>query len=267
MGGDAMRWAALLVLAAACGSGPPKTKTTPRHVEVLLDAQRAIAGEVGALIPDFDVSGDQRVVVADADHLYVVGPSGAVAVDGLGGADSFAYTRDGLLMVVRGTELLYLTEKGTLEKLVDLPHPQMGISTGPASGMYLYDQYSDDGAYALYELMPGRQIAKVLEAPSPILGVAQAADHVLFVSDGTVFEASPGRPMRMVVRLAETSIRSVAADEDRVYFSDDKTVYALADDGFAVVTDKMGGTLRVRGGALLVLDPSQPLLVRLAPKE
>jgi hypothetical protein len=262
-----MRWAIALALLAACGGSNRAPQTVPRDVEVLLDAHQAMEDEVGALIPDFDVSGDQRVVVADADHLYVVGPSGAVAVEGIGGADSFAYTRDGLLMVVRGTQLLYLSEEGTLELLVELPNPQMGIATGPAGGMYLFDQYSDDGTHALYQLMPGKAIAKILESPSPILSVAQASDHVLFVADGTVFEASPGRPLRMVVRLAETAIRSVAADADRIYFADDRTVYAMADDGFTVVTDKMGGNLRVRGGALLVLDPSQPKLVRLAPKE
>lgn len=259
-------WLVIALLAAACGGSASGPKTKPRDVEVLLNPQLASASNLGALVSDFDISPDRLVVVADAEHLYLVGWGGVKAVEGLGGAESFAYTPDGLLLVVRGTQLLYLADSGTLETFFELPHAGMGLAAGTTDTVYLFDRTSDDGTYALYQLQPGRELAKLLAAPRPIDSVAHTADRLLFVSDGTVFEATAGKPMRMIVRLEGSTIRSVAAEGNRVYASDGAAVYAIADDGIVMVSATAGGTLRVRDGALFVLDPARPLLLRLPPR-
>jgi hypothetical protein len=255
----------LLALASACGSSSHGPRTTPRQVEVLLNEPLASAQQVGALAPDFDVSPDRLVVLADAANLYELGWGGLAAIDGLGGAESLAFTPDGLLLVVRGTQLLYLGESGALEVFFELPHAGMALASQP-DGVYLFDRASTGNAHAIYELTPGGRIAKLLESPQPIDAIARAGDRLLFVSGGVVFEAEVGKPLRLVARLAESTIRSVAADADHVYVSDGTSVFSLSDDGVVLVTATAGGSLRVRDGALLVLDPAKRTLIRLAPR-
>jgi hypothetical protein len=79
-------------------------------------------------------------------------------------------------------------------------------------------------------------------------------------------ELVAGQLMRMVARLARSTIRNVAADAARVYVSDGTSVYSLADDGLVLVTATAGGSLRVHDGSLFVLDPAHRLLARLAPR-
>ncbi len=252
---------------AACGGGSRKgPKVVPRQVEVLLDAQLASTRGLGDLGADFDVSPGKLVVVSDASHLYAIGWGGVEPMGELPGVDSLAFTPDGLMLAIQGDQLEYVDADGALQPLASLPHTGMALATGPADGVYLFDRApTGDGVHALYQLMPGRQIAKLLETPQPIDCVAQAGQRLLFVSGGVVFDATPGEEMRMVARLAESTITSVAGDDERVYVSDGAAVFALADEGPVLVTGTAGGSLRLRDGALLVLDPAHRSLVRLAP--
>ena len=256
---------ALAALALLAGCAHARPRPAPLQVEVLLDPPLATARHVGALALDFDVSPRRYVVVADPDHLYAVGWGGVAPVGALPGADSLAYTDDGLLLVVRGDQLLYLDAAGALAPLFALPHAGMALATGGPGVVYLFDRAGGGGRYGLYELAPGRRVTLLLESPRPIDAVAQTGGRLLFASGGAVFEATPGRRMRLVAHLRGAAIRSVAADDRHVYLSDGAAVYALGKD-LELVTATAGGTLRVRGGALLVLDPAHHLLLRLAPR-
>ncbi len=260
----------LLLLALACACGHAKPRVAPLQVEVLLNEQIAAAAELGALGPDFDISRQRLVLLADETRMYLLGWGGVVPVDGSpAGVDAFAYTPDGLLLVVQGAQLSYLAESGALEPMFELPHEGMGLAAGPSGVMYLFDRVGSDGRFGLYQLTAGGRVALVLESPEPIDSVAQAGARVFFASGGAVFEATPDQPMRLVASLAaSTMIRSVAVDEDsgKVYFSDGLAIYSLDGDQVVVITRASGGTLRVLDGALLVHDVASGLFLRLAPR-
>jgi hypothetical protein len=258
---------ALALAGAGCvGARPAGPRAVPRQVEVLLNDRLAAARGVGALAADFDVSPGDAVVLSDAEHLYALGWGGLAPLDGLTGVDSLAFTADGLLLTVRGDQLSYVDERGASAPMTTLPHAGLALAPGAADVMYLFDRAGAAPPYTLYALVPGRKVVKLLETPRPIDAVAQAGERVLLVSGGVVYEVTPGQPMRMVAHLGRSTITAVAGDRERVYVSDGAAVYALAQGGVVVVTDTAGGALRVRDGALLVLDPRRRLLVRLQPR-
>lgn len=258
----------VLALAGACAHAKPRVE--PLQVEVLLNEPISTAAGLGTLVADFAISPQRLVLLADETRMYLLGWGGVVPVDGSpAGVDAFAYTPDGLLMVVQGAQLSYLGESGALEPMFELPHEGMGLATGPAGVMYLFDRTGADGRFGLYQLTTGRNVALMLESPEPIDSVAQAGTRVFFASGGAVFEATPDQPMRLVASLAaSTKIRSVAVDADsgKVYFSDGLAIYALDGNQVGVITRASGGTLRVLDGALLVHDVASGLFLRLAPR-
>ncbi|HUQ01488.1 MAG TPA: hypothetical protein VM261_03285 [Kofleriaceae bacterium] len=264
---------------AACGGKPkaaaeeptPATPACPATatpqattMEVLLHAALADASGLGPLAASFDISPQRLLLLEDAQHLHLLGWGGIVPVDGLAPVDAFAYTPDGLLMTVRGNQLSYLAASGTLESLIELPSAGMGIAAG-ADSMFLFERQSATRRFGLFELAPGKKARLLLESPEPIDAVAHAGPRVLLVSGGAVFEATPEQPMRVLAHLpGARRIQSVAADSasGRVYFSDGAAVFAVKDGCVGVVSSTLGGTLRVRDGALFVFDAKRRVLVR-----
>lgn len=250
---------ALALVLAACGA-----HAVHPHVEVLLDDRAAHAVGMGSLVGSVDVSPSRLVVLGDKDRLYVLGWGGATTIDGAG-VDAFAYTHDGLLLAVRGTQLVAFGQNA-FAPVYDLPNAGMSIAPGAGDAMYLYDRSAPDGHYGLYRLTPGRRAAKLLDSPAPIDAVADAGDRLFVAIGGVVFVARPGKPMTVAARLGGgAKIVSIAADGARLYLSDGSSVYALVGRHVERVGAIPGGLLRVHDHALFVLDPATRLLVRVSP--
>lgn len=258
------------VAIAACTSANANQTTLPVRLEVVLDQSVARLGDIGALSPSFDVSPSRFVLLADDQHLYLLGWGGPVTLATLPGKlGAVAYTTDGLLLAIRERELDYVASTGELTTFFDVPNPNMGLAAGEHESVYLFDRENASGRFGLYRLEPGRRLTKVLEAPQPIDDVTSGGGRVYFASSGAIFEATPGRPMRLVASIPgapTVRISSLATDErgERIYFSDGVVTYGITGKVPTIVSRTLGGTLRVRDEALIVLDAKRQLLVRFA---
>ena len=246
-----------LVMLAACGAHSPKLP-----VEVLLDGPAANASGMGALVKSFDISPHQLVVLGDAQRMYLLGWGGAVPIEGLS-ADAFAYTHDGLLLAVRGTQLAYVADNGELAPLYDLPNPGMALAPGDGDTMYLFDRAATDGHYNLYRMSPGRRAIKVLDSPEAIDAVADDGARLYVAIGGVVFAAQPGKRMTVAARLAgDARIIAVATAHQRLYLSDGSSVYVLAGHKVERIAQVPAEVLRVHGGALFAFDSKSRMVVR-----
>jgi hypothetical protein len=259
-----------LVALAACG-GAAKKPLDPYsapsvQIQILLDDRAARARGIDALADQLTVTPERLAVISDHKKLYRVGWGGAAALDGVDAVpDAFDYTADGVLLAVRASELAYLDGDGTFKTLFALPHDGMALASGSAS-MFVFDRKRADGHAAIYELDRGRQARKLLESPQPIDAVTQGGNRVFFASGGLAFEATPGSRLRAVAALpGGARIRSLAASSDgaKLYASDGDAIYEIEGQKAATITRGMGGTLRVQGGGLLVLDAKRRLLARI----
>lgn len=253
-----MRAAALLLcLIAATASAEPL------RVEVLLNAAIAKKAGLGALTGSLAVTPSRLVLLGERSRTFLLGWGGVRGVAGLDGLDAMAYTPDGFLMAIRGRELLVLDGKGGLQRLFFLPSAGMGLAAGGKDRMLLYERAP--GRSGLYELRPGGRIVKLLESPEPIAGAAVRTDGVIVLAAGrSLFEAAPGKPMRLL-GTADAPLTSVElGSEGRVYASDGAGVSALDGGKLSPVTNEAGGQLRWLAGGLLVLDPKRTLLARVS---
>lgn len=253
-----MRAAALLLCLIAASAS-----AAPLRVEVLLNAAMAKKAGLGALTGSFAVTPSRLVLLGERSRTFLLGWGGARGVAGLDGLDAMAYTPDGFLMAIRGRELLILDGEGGLQKLFTLPTAGMGLATGAKDRMLLYERTA--GRSGLYELRPGGKIVKLLESPEPIAGAAVRADGAIVLAAGrSLFEAAPGKPMRLLAS-ADAPLSSVALGAGgRVYASDGAGVSALDGGTLSPVTDEAGGQLRWLAGGLLVFDPKRSLLARVS---
>lgn len=247
----------VLLLAAASASA------APLRVEILLNATMAKKSGLGALTGSFAVTPSRLVLLGERSRTYLLGWGGARGVAGLDGLDAMAYTPDGFLMAIRGRELLILDGKGGLKTILTLPSAGMGLAAGAKDRMLLFERLS--GRSGLYELRPGAKIVKLLESPEPIGGAAVRGDGAIVLTAGrSLFEAAPGKPMRLLAS-ADAPLASVALGAGgRVYASDGAGVSALDGGKLSPVTNEAGGQLRWLAGGLLVFDPKSSLLARVS---
>lgn len=232
------------------------------RLEVLLNAPMAKTAGLSSLSGALAVTPDRRVLLGEGDGAVLLGWGGLAAVEGMGRLDAMAYTDDGRLMAIRGRELVIADGRGAFKTLFTLPSGGMGLAAGKPGRMLLFERLA--GRSALYELRPGKKLAKLLESPEPIGGAAQAADGRLVLSaGGALFEAFPGKTLRLLAGGGAPLVSVALGKDGRVYVSDGRAVFRLADDRLALLTKEAGGELRWLGGGLVVFDAKRPLLLRL----
>jgi len=220
---------------------------------------------LGLLGPSLAVTPNGVAVVGDGDRLWVVGADGAIEVEGVHNAASFAISADGLLVVVSDANLEYLDPSTKILKLVyTLPSARMRIV---AEGKDRFLLFGPDGAkgYALYELLPGRRTVKVIDSPHPITGVARSGDQLLLITGGALFSID-GSSMQVVAGEPGGALRSIAVDEDsgRVFLSDGSRIFEFKGAKLLPLFSDLGGELRWAGGGLLVFNPKQCYLSQIA---
>lgn len=238
----------------------------PPRIEVLLNRVSADKAGMGLLRATLAVTPGKFVLLGDDKSLYAVGWGGVRPLGGISGLHSFAYTPDGLLLGVRDQELVYLDEGGSLQRLFRLPSEAMGIAAGSRDKMFLYEN-TNGGSSALYELLHGKRVRKLLDSPEPINAVAETEDgRIIFAAGHALYSFAPNEPMHIIAavpgRNGIVSFARVPVD-GRIFLSNGESIFAVADGKPKLVSRDAGGILRWFDGGLLVLDAKQSLLIRI----
>jgi len=262
-----MRWrgvlAVLICALAPLASAVADNAPAKPGLEIILTSAAADTAKLGPLVDCVAVTPDGVAVVGDGDRLWSVGAEGARTVGAIRNLRSFAFVPGGMLIGVRGRNLVYLDPYGSLKTLVGLPALGMNVAPGHGETLLLFGP-EGKGGYGLYLVQPGRHLTKLLRSPKPITDAAQAGSRVLFISDGALYGVS-GDKLRLIAGEPGGALTSVAVDDagGRIFVSDGKRVFQIQEGGAVPIVGDMGGTVRWYGGGLLVLDAQHRALVRL----
>ena len=215
-----------------------------------------------------DITANRLVLISSASQFYLVGWGGLVPFGKpvQGSIDAFAFTHDSVLMVIRKNELCWFDSENRLSMLYRLPDEGMGISRGDRV-MYIYNGAGKSDKYALYVIAQGGVYSKLLEMPSPISGVTEMGNSLMFSSGSILFDFDlKTRELKAVTVLpAEKQIKSFAVDKTtgRIYLSAGNAIYALKDEGAVLISDDLSGTLRCFGDGLIVFNPEEKSIIRI----
>jgi hypothetical protein len=239
------------------------------RVEILLNSNILNGVQVNdKFINALDITPSQLILLSTKDKFYLLGWGGIQAV-GQKSSDSiksFAYTPDGLLMVVRNNDLCYMDSLGKLSSLFGLPNKSMGITAGE-NEMYVYDRNKDLKIYALYVIAKGGRYAKLFEIHTPISSIVELKSSLLFSSGNTVYNFDPkNKELKAIVALKnDKEIKSITIDtlNNMIFISSDNAVYAYKDSSLITITEKIAGTIKYFNDGLIVFDPEKKILVRM----
>jgi hypothetical protein len=215
-----------------------------------------------------DITANRLVLISSASQFYLVGWGGLVPFGKpvQGGIDAFAFTHDSVLMVIRKNELCWFDSESRLSMLYRLPDEGMGICRGDRV-MYIYDASGINDKYSLYVIAQGGMYSKLLEMPSPISGVMEMGNSLLFSSGSILFDFNlKTRELKaMTVLPADKQIISFAVDKKtgRIYLSAGQEIYALKESGAILISDDLSGTLRFFEDGLIVFNPEDQTIIRI----
>ena len=248
-------------------SGMPATDSL--RYEVLMSTALLKTMNLDAVfIGTLDVTPERHVLVSTKNQAFLLGwggmkPLGKPASGAIG---SFAFTPDGLLMVVRDNEICYFDSLGVLTSLYKLPYSEMGISSGTKT-MYVYDRSTGKTNKGVYELSPGGKYKILFELTSPIKSVAEFNGTVLFATRNLLCQFDPAtKDYKVLASLSkEKTILSVTADlsGNRIYFSTDREIYAVNNSAAITISKDLGGIVKFYGDGLMVFDPGKDFLIRI----
>lgn len=237
------------------------------RLEVLLN--KSMLKEIpvkGTFVNSLEITSQRLIVLSTQNQFYLLGWGGMAPMgnETISGINSFAFTPDSVLMVIRGNELCCPDSAGNLSALFKLPHNNMGISSGKYT-MYIYDRDNTNDKNIIYALTGGGRYSKLLDVPSPISSVIEIDNCILFSTRNAVIKYDlQSKEMKTIAILPEgNKVRSLAVNpsNNRIFFSTDQKVFAINDSMAVMITDKIGGTIRYLNG-LIVFDPESQLLIR-----
>jgi hypothetical protein len=260
--------ACIAIALALNAQGATGSDDTLRY-EILLNKQIMKQLNVNdAFISSFDITANRLILISSASQFYIVGWGGLLPFGKpvQGDINSFAFTHDSVLMVIRNNELSWFDSENRLSLLYRLPDEGMGISRGERV-MYIYNASGKADKYALYVVARGGMYSKLLEMPSPINGVTEMGNSLLFSSGSVLFDFDlETRELKAVTVLpADRQINSFAVDEKtgRIYLSAGREIYALRESGAVLISDDLSGILRFYQDGLIVFNPSEPTIIRI----
>jgi hypothetical protein len=256
------------LLGSTAGRGTALNTRADLEIDYLLSpaSVRALGGPLGE---DFDVTGASVAIVSAGDRLYAVDRSSASEIPLKGVApSSFAVDTNDTLLTISGGYLGLLDEHNDalhaipLQSLADArlarsSNPGTFFVFGGAAGSYRLYRFRDDGTLEILLDLPERIVA-VTDTSSTIY-VATAAHILRLDANGPVllFKAPAG--WTPIVSL------SVPASGRPVFFSTDTKVFVLLSGGAVSIINDSGGTLRLRGDTMYVLDRRRLLLYAAHP--
>ena len=237
------------------------------RLEVLLNKSMLKEMPVkGNFVNSLEITSQRLIVLSTQNQFYLLGWGGMAPMgnETISGINSFAFTPDSVLMVIRGNELCCPDSAGNLSALFKLPHNNMGISSGKYT-MYIYDRDNTNDKNIIYALSGGGRYFKLLDLPSPISSVIEIDNYILFSTRNAVIKYDlQSRDMKAIAMLPDgDKVRSLAVNpsDNTIFFSTDQKVFTIKDSTVVMITDKIGGTLRYLNG-LIVFDPESQLLIR-----
>lgn len=249
------------------GSAP---KSDSLRFDVLLSGKMLKDSRLNdQFINSLDITSGRLVLLSGSQQLYLLGWGGMEPLGKKvsGNIGDYAFTAEGLLMIVRNRELCGIDSLGNLFRLHKLPGEGMGISAGK-NVMYVYDRSKGKIKYALYAIVKGGKYAKLFDVPSPILSAVEMKNAILFATENGLFSYNiKGRELKALAALPKgKEIRSITTDtlNNRIYFSSENALYALKGSSTVTITNEFGGILRFFNDGLLVFNPGKQLLIRIA---
>ena len=258
---------ALSVLWALAANGLPAKDGSPRY-EILLTGKMFDDAKLNAqFIKALDITYSRFILLSTNDRFYLLGWGGIEPMGQriAGTISSFAYTSDGLLMVIREKELCHMDRQGNLSRLFGLPSRSMGIASGK-NVMYVYDRGRDPQGSSLYAIARGRKYTKLFEIPAPINSVVEMNNAILFATGSALFSYNiANKELTPLFALPkEQEIISIAADaaSGKIYFSTASSFYVIAGNSAALISDKFGGVLRYFDNGLIIFDTGKNFLIR-----
>jgi hypothetical protein len=214
----------------------------------------------GAIV--FRAGATLRVVERAGASFPEVGEVAAAVVP-----DSFALDPSGTMLTISGGYFGMLNEDGELVQGIPLPSPDLQLAPSVHEGAtYLFGKTGDH--HRLYRFIDDGTLQVLLESGQPIVA---AADHetAMFAATGSaILRIKAGTSETLFTAPADFAgpIRSLAVTADGiVLFATDAKVYALLGANALSIVNDAGGSIRVRDGALYVLDPARQLLFSLRP--
>jgi hypothetical protein len=245
------------------------TNNDSLRFEVLLTSRLLSDVQKDALFnSSLDITSDRLILLSTNDQFYLLGWGGISPVGKKveGKINSFRYTSDSLLMIIRNRDLCAFDLNGKLSKLFELPNEGMEISRGKYV-MYAYDRNIDGQKNALYLIARRGKYSKLFEIPSSINSVVEWNNTLLFASGNAIFSYDiKTKDLKAIASLPKGEvIRSIHANSssDIVYFSTDKMVFATKDSSVVLVTNQFGGVVRFYNGGLIVFNPEKKYLIRI----
>jgi len=261
----------LLMVSGLQVNGMPATDSL-RYEVLMSTALLKTMNLDAAFIGTIDVTPERHVLLSTRNQAFLLGWGGMKPLGKpvSGTIGSFAFTPDGLLMVVRDNEICYFDSLGVLTSLYKLPYSDMGISTGKKT-MYVYDRSLGKTNEGVYELSPGGKYKILFELTSPLKSVAEFNNTVLFATRNLLCQFDPvSKEYKVLASLSkEKTILSVTADPtgNRIYFSTDREIYAVNNSAAITISKELGGILKYYSDGLMVFDPGKDFLIRIVGLE
>lgn len=219
-------------------------------------------------INDFQITSNRQILLSTASKFYLLGWGGIKPIGEkvVGPIRSFAFTTDGLLMVIHDNELCYFDSIGNQPKLFGLPDRNMGIATGE-NVMYIYGRDINAKKHSLYVVAKGGGYIELFRVPTSITSVIEFSDSILFATENKIFSFNPRtkKLKALVVLMKDEEILSLEVNDskDIIYFSTENKLYAIKDSKVGSVTDELGGYLKYYYDGLLVFNPKKKFLIRI----
>lgn len=220
-------------------------------------------------INTIDVSPSKYITIAAGNNIYMLGWGGISTFGNKtdSAIDAFSYATDGLFMAVKNDELCFMNEQGTLDKIVQLPSTNMGITSGK-DVMYLFDKIKNDNQYRLYAYAKGGKYKQLLVSPKPITTAVEMKDSIYLAIGSGVFSFSPkDQNMNLIAGFQkENTIKSMTVDLKNfiIYIAAKEGIYALKDNSLIFITsDFSGSIIKYFNDGLIVFNPESFDIIRI----
>ena len=242
-------------------------------VEYILDPTELSKGE-GALSADFDVTSTSSVVVQKDGALYEIihnatGGSAFTLMFKEAAPYSFALDSSNTVLTVAGGYFGMLDISGKTVDSVPLPIDDMRLARSSLLNVvYLFGGMNGD--YRLYSFAEEGKFQVLLQTEEPIVAVTDDGRDIYVAIARRIVRVGVGRPAvvfgAVEAELGGEIISLAASLSDEVlFFSTSSRVYALRGAAAVSIVNNSGGSLRVRGDALYVLDRSRGMLYTIRP--
>jgi hypothetical protein len=217
-----------------------------------------------------DISPKKYITLSTGNTIYLLGWGGmsqlGKKIEGHG-INSFAYTKDGLLMAVKNNILCYMNDRGILDTIVQLPKANMGMAAGK-DVIYLFDQIRNDNQYKLYAFAKKGKYKQLLVSPKPITSVAEMSDSLYLAIGSGVYSYSPkDHKLNLTAGFQKDSeIRSMTVDSvnNILYIATQDGIYAHQNNSLVFVTNDFGGGIvKYFGEGLIIFNPATNDIIRI----